>query len=737
MSKRMSESDALKIINSAKVFILSEYYSANNLINVKCKVCGNEWQTTVKRLKRSSCQPCSILRRTNARSMKIKIALEIIDAANAILLSEFQAASKKIKVRCKDCGHEWSSTVTLLRNSSCKPCSYKRNSAKRLRPIDEVIADLDKVGIDYIDDYRGANYPIKVKHRKCGHITENQKIHVLKKGFGCNTCWRVSEDDYVEYANRHGGKVLEIASSTRKKSKWLCKNGCEFRRSLSEMKLNDRFCNICSRQLSERLCKAVFEILFDVEFEKVKLPDLRGLKGGMLEFDLFNEGLKIAVEHQGSHHYRLRNKFDTAGRLTQQQKHDELKRQYCVERGIALFEIPELFYQTSLEDLPDTINEQALSFGIELKTDYRQLIAEIDPIGISTSDEMAFEALQSLASEIGYKLLEKKFRGGHAFHKFRCDQGHQFSLKSYAFLQGVRCGKCYELENRQPVFLSDGRAFKSVNEAARAIGVDSGSAHSALKRKHRVNEFVLIPISHEEYEALEQNEVLKPKLVKRAKKLEDSLGPTRVAVLLSDGRLFPSQMEASLELVGNPTAVGQALKRHNGGVAGLGVKVISDAEFERLLLNIDLIQDEVKKIWPNGFEERVNKKKRILLSDGRLFTSVSEAAKVMDVSVGAISSAIKRKGINARIKNVGIAVIPNERYLNCLNDPSALKVTLKEYWPLGVSTTNPLSKKVKSSTGEIYDAVKYAANAEGVSAGHMSNSIKAKKKINGKTFIYL
>ena len=48
-------------------------------------------------------------------------------------LSDFEKASGKIEVACLECGHEWPTTVTTLRNSSCKPCGYKRNAAKRLR----------------------------------------------------------------------------------------------------------------------------------------------------------------------------------------------------------------------------------------------------------------------------------------------------------------------------------------------------------------------------------------------------------------------------------------------------------------------------------------------------------------------------------------------------------------------------------------------------------------------------
>ena len=612
----------------------------------------------------------------------------------------------------------------------------QKNAAKRLRPIEEIIKELDTVGIDYISGYRGANYPLTVKHRKCGHVTHNQKIHVLNKGFGCNTCWRVSEDDYHTYAKKHGGVVIEIATSSKNKSKWRCKNGCEFVRSFDEMKTKDRFCNVCSRQLSERICKAVFEALFDRPFEKVKIPDLRGLKGGMLEFDLYNEELRIAVEHHGSHHYRLRNKYDSAERLEQQQKHDELKRQYCSDKGISLFEIPELFSKTPLDALPNVIEEQAKIFGLNLPKEHHKRIAAVDPIGISTSDEMAYEALVMAADSAGYKLLEKKFRGGHAVHKFICKNGHHFPCKSYAFLQGHRCGKCYEAENRQPVFLSDGTWYKSANEAGRVIGVDSGTIHSAINRQHRVNGLIAIGISLNEFEKLGSSPEIKAQLLAKTDEIDKGLAAPKTPVITSDGRIFSSQLEASKTLAKNPTAVGQALSKKGATVGGFGVSAITQSQYEELFSEPTKIESLVKSLWPHGAEIRANKKRRIILSDGSLFGSGSLAADFLGVSNGAISTAIKRKGKKARLKKIGIQYIDNETYLKCLSDPKHLEEVVLKLWPTGFDPTSPIAKSVISENGDFYQSVKEAAKAEGISAGHFSNSIKNQKKINGKVFSY-
>ena len=670
------------------------------------------------------------------KRMLLEEAKIIINTANAKLLSAFEKASGKINVACIKCGYQWTTNVTTLRKSSCKPCGYKRNAFKRLRPIKEIVVELDAVDVDYISDYIGANYPLKVKHRKCGHITNNQKIHVLNKGFGCSTCWRVSDKEYHLYAKRHGGSIIKIASSTNNKSIWRCKNGCEFNRSFDEMKRLDRFCNICSRQLSERICKAAFEALFYVKFDKRKIPNLRGLKGGMLEFDLYNDSLKIAIEHHGSHHYRLRNKYDSVERLEQQKKHDELKRQYCKNNRIFLFEIPELFYKTSLKKLPDIIFEQANSFGLPLPKNFRKILTVINPSGISTSDEVAFKKLKAASIASGYHLLEKKFRGGHSIHKFLCDKGHLFECYSYSFLQGHRCGKCYEIKSRHPVFLSNGKFFGSANEAGRDLGVDSGTIHSALNRKHRVKGLTIISITLDEFEKLKLTPSLKSQLLLKTDEIELGLRLHNNPIITSDNRIYLSQLEASKQLVNNPTAVGQALKRKNSTVSGVGVSVITQEQYNYLFVNPNKIKHLVKDLWPDGVEPRLNNKRRVILSDGRLFNSCSTAADEIGVSISAISTSIKRKGNKAKIKKVGVQFIDNEIYKECLSKQHFLEKTMKRLWPNGFNPTSPIAKSVMSNDGILYNSVKEAASVAGVSAGHMSNSIKSGNKIKGLKYKY-
>lgn len=59
----------------------------------------------------------------------------------------------------------------------------------------------------------------------------------------------------------------------------------------------------------------------------------------LLELDAYNEKLKIAVEYQGVQHFKTKNGyFGGKEALVKRQKHDEIKRKICKEKGILLLE---------------------------------------------------------------------------------------------------------------------------------------------------------------------------------------------------------------------------------------------------------------------------------------------------------------------------------------------------------------------------------------------------------------
>ena len=85
-----------------------------------------------------------------------------------------------------------------------------------------------------------------------------------------------------------------------------------------------------------------------------------------LELDGYSDKLKIAFEHQGRQHFEVDGFFNkTRADLILRKKLDKHKKYICKQRGIFLFEVPEIGYALKIEDLPNFHLKQAKENSVE------------------------------------------------------------------------------------------------------------------------------------------------------------------------------------------------------------------------------------------------------------------------------------------------------------------------------------------------------------------------------------
>lgn len=93
----------------------------------------------------------------------------------------------------------------------------------------------------------------------------------------------------------------------------------------------------------------------NIEFEtEQSFPDCR--HKGMLRFDFFfvYAGQTFLIEYQGKQHYRSDTLFGNEYELLEQQKRDQVKREYCKVKGYHLLEIE---YKQSLDSIPSSVDD--------------------------------------------------------------------------------------------------------------------------------------------------------------------------------------------------------------------------------------------------------------------------------------------------------------------------------------------------------------------------------------------
>ena len=113
------------------------------------------------------------------------------------------------------------------------------------------------------------------------------------------------------------------------------------------------------------------ENLFGKPFQKIRKAGMKSLRGRPLELDMYNDNLKIAVEHHGSQHYKAISNWTGEAGLKTQRLHDQRRREFCRENGILLIEIRQLGERTSPQQMRQQIREALVDAGRKIPTRLR------------------------------------------------------------------------------------------------------------------------------------------------------------------------------------------------------------------------------------------------------------------------------------------------------------------------------------------------------------------------------
>jgi hypothetical protein len=342
------------------------------------------------------------------------------------------------------------------------------------------------MGITLLSEYVTSQKPMRVKFDTCGHIT-SKSWNELHSGSGCSRCAknaRVLDEDYEAVALQFSGRLLRKADQANKESEWECALGHVFLRSFTSIKMLQTFCTKCSSSYAEMLCRAMAETLFGVIFRCIRIKGMHSVKGRPLEVDMFNEELRLAIEHNGAHHYEAQHNWGGDKALDLQRENDNRRRAYCQDKGILLIEIRELGKKTSIEQARKHIREALVSAK-------RQIPPQFDKVDLRllkprTETETYWQSVQDAASKLGLTIRPCVYESADKSIPVECSKGHKTMKTPRSILQGHKCDDCNSLRLKKAVRLSDGREFESGTEAAKALGVRKESVNRAARDGSRV-----------------------------------------------------------------------------------------------------------------------------------------------------------------------------------------------------------------------------------------------------------
>lgn len=279
---------------------------------------------------------------------------------------KYRGALVALKWECKH-SHTWKSTPCCVRNNGswCKICAV--NSRK------STIEDMQKLAKNKNGECLSVNYidsNTKLKW-KCSidHIWE-AKPNDIVTGYWCPKCAvenraknsRLTVKDMQKLAEERNGKCVSIFyTNNSTKLKWECFLGHRWKATPTNI-IQGTWCPNCSSGLSERICRAYFETIFQKEFPKKRPKWLLNPKTNYpLELDGYCEELGIAFEHQGEQHYTTKTRFiKTKKDLRKIQTIDRFKIEICNSNNVILIQIPSLNRRLKIKNLENFIIDELI-----------------------------------------------------------------------------------------------------------------------------------------------------------------------------------------------------------------------------------------------------------------------------------------------------------------------------------------------------------------------------------------
>jgi hypothetical protein len=117
------------------------------------------------------------------------------------------------------------------------------------------------------------------------------------------------------------------------------------------------------RSRGETICCKVMQNIYNKPFKTCRPNWLKNPETGHnLELDCYNEELKIAIEYNGSQHYKFPNSFHSSKeKFIQQVRRDKYKAKMCEKFGVYLISVPYTVPYENIEEyiknrLPDKSN---------------------------------------------------------------------------------------------------------------------------------------------------------------------------------------------------------------------------------------------------------------------------------------------------------------------------------------------------------------------------------------------
>jgi hypothetical protein len=376
------------------------------------------------------------------KKIKLTDVQELANQFNGSCTSNnYMNAKSKMQFIC-DKGHKFMQTFDRMRQGSwCRECAG--NMPLTLKDMQMVARQ--KGGKCLSKEYFNIDEKL-IWECENGHVWEARASNVKNNNTWCLKCSgseKLTIEKMNEIAKPRGGRCISkryVNNHTH--LKWECVHGHVWPAKPTNV-ITGGWCPTCSEGISERICRAYFNQLFNNKFVKVRPSWLRNSKGSLMELDGYCKDLRLAFEHQGRQHYDLSTPWiNDETQLSKRVSYDREKNDICKKKGIRLIAIPALFFTTPLKDLQQFIYDECKKLHVRRPAGFLGKVVNLKGAWKSDGRVEILHELKAIAKKYKGKCLSKEYINAHNTMQWECNEGHQWETSAHSVKQGHWCRKC-------------------------------------------------------------------------------------------------------------------------------------------------------------------------------------------------------------------------------------------------------------------------------------------------------
>lgn len=292
--------------------------------------------------------------------------------------------------------------------------------------------------------YKNAHTKLRWRCAK-GHEWDAVPTSIIHQGTWCPTCGgrqRLTIEAMKTLADERGGRCLSQAyNNNATPLHWECTEGHRWKARPANI-LSGTWCPVCGSRMGERICREIFEQIFEMPFPRSHPDWLRGKSGAVLELDGYCEPLKIAFEHQGAHHFGPNPFLGNARAVTSQKSRDRIKARECAARGISLILVPEIPRLLPINKTADFIISECQRLGVPPPNEAHAKRIDFSRAYSVPESKRTFAGLVRIAKAKGGRALSTSYRGLYQKLRWQCAKGHVWHASPADVKAGNWCPYC-------------------------------------------------------------------------------------------------------------------------------------------------------------------------------------------------------------------------------------------------------------------------------------------------------